>query len=346
MELKTFKIGKHANVLAVSPDGCLIARCVPDYSNNYPKTNVYVFDCKEQKEIYNVKQSYMISALAFSYDSKLLAVGSTDGIVSIHDITKKELISDYRHKNAVDSVNFSKDSAQIVSGSEDGTAIVWNIQTHEQVQIFGRGGEWVHDAKFVNENDVAIVHDSCLEIWNIHRKTLCAALRYEHKDDPDDYFTNMPSGIVYNEVTHQIAVKIDKTLQIYETKDLYHVSTVIADAHIQSFEFSRDGSLLVYATKNAIVVRDAKTLKMLENHYHPFEDAKYNSAVGFCADGMQIYVKATNDTEIHFFYSLKLEQNIISFLLASQAKEDNPVKRFVNLPSFDKNLLYCICEYL
>ncbi len=346
---KTFKIGKHANVLAVSPNGRLVARCVPNNDSQYQNTNVYVYDCEEKKEIYNVQQFYMISALTFSHDNKLLAVGSTDGSVTIHDITTKEIISDYQHENAVESVCFSKDNTQIVSGSEDGTAIVWDIKNFEPIQVFGQNGEWIRDAKFVNENDVAIIHDCCVEIWNIPRGNLSAFVRYERKgdlDDLNDYFDIMPYAIAYNEATHQIAVKTNKKLRIYETKDLHEIIIIEADAQIQNFEFSRDGSLLVYATKNEIVVLDAKTFEILKNHRHPFKYNEYHTAVGFCSDDMQIYVKATKDSNIHFFYSVKRKQNIASFLLASKAKETNPVKRFVNDALFDNHLLASICKYL
>ena len=69
------------------------------------------------------------NALAFTPDSRFLAVGSADGNVYIYDITNYSPVGEplKGHTFALTAVDFSPDGTSLASSSEDGTLIIWDM---------------------------------------------------------------------------------------------------------------------------------------------------------------------------------------------------------------------------
>ncbi|QYT02345.1 hypothetical protein H0G86_009351 [Trichoderma simmonsii] len=69
---------------------------------------------------------YAFGSIAFSDDSKFLALGESGGNIRIWNLEEKAMVRSYSgHTNAVSSIAFSRDASFLVSGSIDGTVKVW-----------------------------------------------------------------------------------------------------------------------------------------------------------------------------------------------------------------------------
>lgn len=84
-----------------------------------------------------------VTSLAFSPDSKILAVGNATRLINLWDLnTGKKIGSFAGHKGAVQSLSFSPDGRILASGSWDRTIKLWNIVTGKQVaSLAGSSGE-------------------------------------------------------------------------------------------------------------------------------------------------------------------------------------------------------------
>ena len=79
--------------------------------------------------------SGLVTSVAFSSDSKLVASGSEDETVKIWDVaTGQEVQTLEGHSDLVRSVAFSSDSNLVASGSFDETVKIWDAATGQEVQ--------------------------------------------------------------------------------------------------------------------------------------------------------------------------------------------------------------------
>jgi WD40 repeat protein len=70
------------------------------------------------------------SAVLFSLDGRLLAIGTGDGYAQLIDAhTARPITSQLPHKAAVVALAFSPDSALLLTGSADGMARFWHVAT-------------------------------------------------------------------------------------------------------------------------------------------------------------------------------------------------------------------------
>ncbi len=73
-----------------------------------------------------IEHTGVISALAFSADSKLLATGSMDHSIRLWDLGTRKLVDTLEgHLNEVWTLAFAPDGKRLVSGAKDGTVNVW-----------------------------------------------------------------------------------------------------------------------------------------------------------------------------------------------------------------------------
>lgn len=79
--------------------------------------------------------AWLVSSIAFSPDSKILASGSYDSSIKLWDVlTGTELRTLIGHRSVVEAVAFSPDGQLVASGSDDNTVRLWEISTGQEVR--------------------------------------------------------------------------------------------------------------------------------------------------------------------------------------------------------------------
>jgi len=74
--------------------------------------------------------------VAFSPDSRMMALGGEDNVVTVWDIFDGKQLCQFRgHTSDVRALAFSPDGKTLASGSKDRTIRLWDIQTAKQVKV-------------------------------------------------------------------------------------------------------------------------------------------------------------------------------------------------------------------
>ncbi len=106
-------------------------------------------------------------SVAFSHDSKLLALGSISGVIRLWDVSANAYRPDLKgHSGSVRTLKFSPDDQLLVSGSYDGTVRLWNIQTGKcHTTLEG------HTMAFSPEGNLLALgtHIGLVRLWNISK---------------------------------------------------------------------------------------------------------------------------------------------------------------------------------
>ncbi len=69
-----------------------------------------------------------VTAIAFSPNIHIIAIGDTKGIINLFDLEEKQVKSILtQHTKKITSLIFSDDNSTLVSGSEDGTILLWDM---------------------------------------------------------------------------------------------------------------------------------------------------------------------------------------------------------------------------
>lgn len=76
-----------------------------------------------------------IASIAFSHDSELVAIGSSDKTIQIFCVVTDAHVQTLRgHMRSITSIAFSQDSALVASASRDGAVRLWRVDTGECLQ--------------------------------------------------------------------------------------------------------------------------------------------------------------------------------------------------------------------
>ena len=122
-ENEIFKYSTYTDVtaLASSPDNTLLATAVGG------RVALWKFGTDELILSYPEFDHLKCEALAFSNDSKILAIGDSLDIRLIEVDTGNLIITLSKHNNRVKALAFSTDGKILASGSQDGTILVWDL---------------------------------------------------------------------------------------------------------------------------------------------------------------------------------------------------------------------------
>jgi WD40 repeat protein len=162
--------------MALSPDGKLFAF---SYSNE-----VMLWDASSTQEpVLLAKRDGNVSALEFSPDGKLIAVGDSDGMVQVWDAVKRTEAHTFKgHKDEVTALAFSPDGKTLASGggASDRTVKLYGIASMRELITLthdpsptsevhaGQGGEDVVSELFFSADDrslIALSGNNVLRIW-------------------------------------------------------------------------------------------------------------------------------------------------------------------------------------
>lgn len=112
-----------------------------------PKMPYIAIGGRKGARIWNLKTAQLMTSLdiatgyiytmAFSSDGKMLAIGETDGNITLWDWkTGKQIRALTGHSNGIYSLSFSPDGKMLASGSADNTVRIWNPDNGQQIHLF------------------------------------------------------------------------------------------------------------------------------------------------------------------------------------------------------------------
>jgi WD40 repeat protein len=112
--------------LAFTPDGRRLVTAAFDPSGRFP---VRLWDIAKAVEVWrHVDTDHATLALTVSPDGRVIAAGSSDGLIRLWDIdARKELLKLTGHQGPVLAVAFSPDGRRLISGGRDTTALIWDV---------------------------------------------------------------------------------------------------------------------------------------------------------------------------------------------------------------------------
>jgi WD40 repeat protein len=117
-----------------------------------------------------------ITALTYSHDGNILALGDTKGIVKLWDLNTKEWITTLAgHTARINNIKFSWDNKKLATGSWDKTVRLWNATKWENLPIVLKDHpDWVWSVAFSRDNDKVLAgcRDSFVRVWPTNVKTL------------------------------------------------------------------------------------------------------------------------------------------------------------------------------
>ena len=110
------------------------------------------------------------TALEFSPDGNILAIGNINSSIQLWNLTTSELIATFTgHTSNVYRLAFSPDGNTLASGSSDGTVRFWNIRTKAPRKTSITGHEWIRSASFMKSNSklASVSSDGIVTAWDL-----------------------------------------------------------------------------------------------------------------------------------------------------------------------------------
>ncbi|GMM32389.1 snoRNA-binding rRNA-processing protein [Martiniozyma asiatica (nom. inval.)] len=112
----------------------------------------------------------VVTRLAFSKFSNLIAAGYSNGDIKIWDIsTESVLIKFQGHKNAISYLTFDSNGTNLVSGSNDTNIIIWDLVSEEGVVKLQGHRNIITGLLYLNENNylLSTSKDGLIKIWDL-----------------------------------------------------------------------------------------------------------------------------------------------------------------------------------
>ncbi len=141
-----------------------------------------------------------ISTLAFSPDGEILAIGLTNGMIQLWQVSSGKLLYSLQgHNNTIGSLAFSPNGGLLASGSWDNNITLWQVNEGvSQAVLEGEAGHnHVDTLAFSPDNEflAAGIIDGTLHLWRIENASLIRTLNLGrwYANDIDD-LTFSPDG--------------------------------------------------------------------------------------------------------------------------------------------------------
>jgi RNA polymerase sigma factor (sigma-70 family) len=130
-------VGKHIASLAFSPNGKFLA-AGQNMLRGDPDGSLWLWEVATGKAVHHQKETNSYSALAFSADGKLLALGGSLDIQLLDLATRKPLPAYPEPRGVAWSIAHSPLGPWVATGNSDGTLILWERATGRRIRQFGQ----------------------------------------------------------------------------------------------------------------------------------------------------------------------------------------------------------------
>uniref|UniRef100_A0A914XMR0 Small-subunit processome Utp12 domain-containing protein n=1 Tax=Plectus sambesii TaxID=2011161 RepID=A0A914XMR0_9BILA len=164
-------------IVAVDSAVCAIAAC----------ENVNFYNLRTNEKVNQLSGTKPVTALKFSDNRRLLAVGYSDGTVRVYDRSANDpnaCLVFAGHKTGVNCLAFSKDGLTLASGGKDSTIILWDIVNESGLfRLNGHKGSITHlqfaqNGKFL----ISSSKDTFIKFWNMSTQS-CFFTLTDHRTE-------------------------------------------------------------------------------------------------------------------------------------------------------------------
>ncbi|KAE8375782.1 WD40-repeat-containing domain protein [Aspergillus bertholletiae] len=151
-------VAAHGSTAAIGGDDSTVQICEISGASLIPK-----MDIKASRN--------PVSALAFSPNGSLLAVGDSRGRVLVYKVADASLVTDRwtAHTSRITSIAWNKDGTHVVSGALDTNIFVWSLaKPGEWLQAVNAHKEGVNGVAWVSDSKIASVGaDAAVKLWKV-----------------------------------------------------------------------------------------------------------------------------------------------------------------------------------
>lgn len=211
--------------------------------------------------------SGQVRGLAWSADSKTLAVGAMES-VQIWDVASaKQLATLPGQKGQVYQLAWSSDGQLLASGADDNTTRIWDVQNRTALHVLQGPSsvilslDWSSDGKRL----AAGSDTDTVQIWE--RSTWAKAAQWNGPTTPGQYhegsFRQGVYGVAWSPDGKQLSgVRYDGYVRVWDANSGHLLQTLIPDEQPNGVSWSPDGHILASSSDEGTVqFWDAKTFK-------------------------------------------------------------------------------------
>ncbi len=228
----------------------------------------------------------------FSFNGKILMTGSYDQSVKLWNIEDGNLIRTLKGKSYASSIAVSSDDELIVGGFADNT-FIWGLSSGELYRKLPNAD----GIAFSPDNKILALGGLSLGFFDIESGQSVGSIYGEGSTLRAPVFSpngDLIAGIDFTWSSNNAAVNPEKdTIKIWRIEDTSLVNEIVGLYNPTVLTFSPDGSLLVFAMQNRVLLYDVATITLIE------ELIGHNGeilSVSFSADGKRIVTTSKDQT--------------------------------------------------
>ena len=214
------------NCLEYSPDGKKIAvnYAAPRMGDSPPQWGIQVLEAVSGALLFTLTpHKKPVKSVAYSFDGKLIATGSEDGIVRLWNAeTGSQLSALHGHTDEIMCLAFSQDTTLLASGSSDGAVFLWDLSIKEQTTLHRIGDDDHLVSVSFSSDGSRIVTGSLgydkINIWKT-KDGICTQCHLQEDDGGSENVVFSPDD------TKIIGPNFD-TIKIWDACNGYHILTI------------------------------------------------------------------------------------------------------------------------